>query len=308
MSTAGAAPADPVLAAWGRERDTARRASRIVQTVVMVIAAIITAVGTGNAHDALSHHSTADPWAWMLYPGVEAALIAELQISAHLAEMEARKFGDKREGFDWGFGLRLVTGVSALALNVWYPAERGDISGAGLHSLGPMIQVFVIEALAQFRKRYTRIIVDRTSKIAERQAKIAARSTRAQNPAVPQGVPAAQRQGAPGQPMPPYPAPVQDPGYSSPEAPRTTAGSPPPGTGAGPAGRDGNTVDPETLKAWAIKVDAESRERFNRPASIRVLKKSLGIGQDKATELQTWLAKRPGGRPGPAASGSTGPA
>src|SRR2546423_2272191 len=283
MSPAGAVPADLVLAAWGRERDTARRASRIVQTVVMVIAAIITAVGTGNAHDALSHHSTADPWAWMLYPGVEAALIAELQISAHLAEMEARRSGDKKEGFDWGFGLRLVTGVSALALNVWYPAEHGDVSGAGLHSLGPMIQVFVIEALAQFRKRYTRIIVDRTSRIAEREAKIAARSTRMQNPAVPGGVPAAGRPGVPGQPVPPYSPPGQGPGYSPSAAPRATAGSPPSGVGVGPAVRDGNAVDPETLKAWAIKVDAEHRERFNRPASIRVLKKALGVGQGKAT-------------------------
>ncbi|WP_194894704.1 hypothetical protein [Catenulispora pinisilvae] len=287
-------PADPVLAALERERTTARRANRTVQTVVFIIAAIITAVGTGNAHDALSHHSTADPWAWLLYPGVEGALIAELQISAHLAELEARKTGEtKKDGFDWGFGLRIVTGIAAVVFNVFYPAQLGDYSGAVLHSLGPVIQVFVIEALAQFRKRYSRIIIDRTTKIAEREAKITARNSRSQESGVPGGVPGAGPRGVPGQRAMPYPAPAQDPGYSAPHAaPNSFSAS----TG-GAAGPSGNGANPETLKARAIKLDAEHRKTFGRPASIRALKNGLGVGQDKAAELQTWLADQPAAAP-----------
>ncbi|MBS2538909.1 hypothetical protein KGQ20_39800 [Catenulispora sp. NF23] len=287
------APADPVLAAWERERDTARRASRIVQTAVLIIAGIITAVGTGNAHDALSHHSTADPWAWMLYPGVEALLIAELQISAHLAQMEGRKSGDKREGFDWGFALRIVTGIAAVAMNVWYPVERGDISGAGLHSFGPIIQVFGIEALAQFRKRYTRIIIDRTSKITEREAKIAARNSRTQESGVPGGVPAPTPRGVPTQRATPYPTPPQASGYSPPAAAPNSLGGPVPASAGGAPGPSGNGANPETLKAQAIKLDTEHRKAAGRPASIRALKNGLGIGQDKAVELQAWLADQP---------------
>ena len=271
--------ADPVLTALERERTTARRASRTVQTVVFVIAGIITAVGTGNAHDALSHHSTADPWAWLLYPGVEGALIAELQISAHLAELEARKTGEvKKDGFDWGFGLRIVTGVAAVVFNVFYPAQRGDYSGAVLHSLGPVIQVFVIEALAQFRKRYSRIIIDRTAKIAERKAKIAARNSRTPDSGVPGGVPGAGAGGVPEQRATPPPTPPQGSGYGPP-----------------PDGDKG--ANPETLKARAIKLDAEHRKASGRPASIRALKNGLGIGQDKAAELQAWLADQPTAAP-----------
>lgn len=277
--TPNEAPADPALTALERERATARRANRVVQIVVLIIAAIITAVGTGNAHDALSHHSTADPWAWLLYPGVEGALIAELQISAHLAELEARKTGEpKKDSFDWGFGLRIVTGVAAVVFNVFYPAQRGDYSGAVLHSLGPVIQVFVIEALAQFRKRYSRIIIDRTAKIAERETKIAARNSRAADSGVPGGVPGAGAGGVPGQRATPPPTPPQGSGY----------GPPPDG---------GNGGSPETLKARAIKLDAEYRKAYGRPASIRALKTGLGIGQDKAAELQAWLADQPAAAP-----------
>ena len=284
------APADAILAALERERATARRANRTVQTVVLLIAAIITAVGTGNAHDALSHHSTADPWAWLLYPGVEGALIAELQISAHLAELEARKTGElKKDGTDWGFGLRIVTGIAAVVFNVFYPAQLGDYSGAVLHSLGPVIQVFVIEALAQFRKRYSRIIIDRTAKIAEREAKIAARNGRTQESGVPGGVPGVGARGVPGQRAMPYSASPQSPGYTPLQAHPNASG--------GSAAADSGGANPETLKARAIKLDTEHRKAFGRPASIRALKQGLGIGQDKAAELQAWLADQPAQTP-----------
>lgn len=300
MSKTDQAPADPVLAALERERATARRATRTVQTVVLIIAAIITAVGTGNAHDALSHHSTANPWAWLLYPGVEAALIAELQISAHLAELEARKTGElKKDGFDWGFGLRIVTGIAAVVFNVFYPAQLGDYAGAVLHALGPIIQVFVIEALAQFRKRYSRIIIDRTAKIAERETKIAARNSRTTDSGVPGGVPGTGPRGVPGQRAMPYPAPAQGSGYiPSQPAANAPGGTVPAGVG-GTVGPGGNGANPETLKARAIKLDAEHRKAFGRPASIRALKNGLGIGQDKAAEMQAWLADQPA----PAATG-----
>ena len=288
--TAGAAPVDPVLAAWERERDSARRASRVVQTVVLIIAGIITAVGTGNAHDALSHHSTADPWAWFLYPGVEGALIVELQTSAHLAELEARKTGEmKKDGFDWGFGLRIATGIAAVVFNVFYPAQLGDYSGAVLHSLGPVIQVFVIEALAQFRKRYSRIIIDRTTKIDERKARIAARSNRAHDSDVLSGVPGSTPRGVPAQPSGPYLNPPQGTGYGPTRSPSNASGR--------PSGPGGNGADPEALKARAIKLDTEFREQHGRPASIRTLKAELAIGQDKAAELQAWLAEQPAGAP-----------
>ena len=291
-------PADPVLAALERERTTARRASRTVQTVVLIIAAIITAVGTGNAHDALSRHSTADPWAWLLYPGVEGALIAELQISAHLAELEARKTGElKKEGFDWGFGLRIVTGVAAVVFNVFYPAQLGDYSGAVLHSLGPVIQVFVIEALAQFRKRYSRIIIDRTAKIGERETKIAARNSRTADSGVPGAVPGAGARSVPGQRAMPYPAPPQGAGYSPPQPVTNPSGGPVPAVASGAADPGGNGANPETLKARAIKLDAEHRKTFGRPASIRALKNGLRIGQDNAAELQAWLADQPTAAP-----------
>ncbi|GAA2035355.1 hypothetical protein GCM10009839_40060 [Catenulispora yoronensis] len=284
--------ADPVLAGLRREWATARRANRTVQIIVLIIAAIITAVGTGNAHDAL-HHSTADPWAWLLYPGVEGALIAELQISAHLAEMEARKTGEaKTDGFDWGFGLRIVTGIAAVVFNVFYPAQHKDYSGAALHSLGPIIQVFVIEALAQFRKRYSRIIIDRATKIAEREAKTAARKARTQESAVPGAVLGIGPHGVPGQRPSPYLMPPQGPGYSPPPPAANPAGGPVSSVAAG-APNPGGGASPETLKARAIKLDAEYRKAFGRPASIRALKSGLGIGQDKAAEIQAWLADQP---------------
>lgn len=299
---------DPVLAKLQRELKVARWASRIVQVVVMAIAGIITAVGTGNAHDALSHHHTANPWAWMLYPGVEAALIAELQISAHVAEMEGRKRSEAGHAeianapgkeFDWGFGLRLVTGFAAILLNVWWPLESHDISGAGLHSLGPIIQVFVIEALAHFRRRYSRIIVDRldaitalTNKSAEREARRESR-TRPAVSAVPGGVPEPVLGSVPR----PYPAatsavPASPSGPHPQRAARVSGESLTTSRGSAPAAfRDSSGVDMATLREWATKVDDDSWAREHRPASIRTLKTALGIGQAKATELQSWLAE-----------------
>jgi hypothetical protein len=299
---------DPALTKLQRELKVARWASRIVQVVVMAIAGIITAVGTGNAHDALSHHHTANPWAWMLYPGVEAALIAELQISAHVAEMEGRKRAEAgraddamtpKDEFDWGFGLRLVTGFAAILLNVWWPLESHDISGAGLHSLGPIIQVFVIEALAHFRRRYSRIIVERldaitalTNKTAEREARRESR-TRPATPAVPGGVP----EPVPGSAPRPYlgaasAVPGSASGAHSQRTPRAPVGpSAAPRGSASVAFRDSSGVDMATLREWAAKVDDDSWAREQRRASIRALRTALGIGQAKATELQSWLAK-----------------
>jgi hypothetical protein len=174
-----APPKDAELAALERELAGNRVFSRSVQGFVAFIILVITAYGTSNAHQALHRHDTPDPWGWMLYPAVEAALIVELQAGAYVGRMMRRILkakGDqekKERKFNWGMAMRLATACAAVVLNVWYPIEVGDSSGAVLHILGPLLQIFIVEALAHYRDAFGEIDRYLLDTVAAREAALA---------------------------------------------------------------------------------------------------------------------------------------
>jgi len=128
-----------------------QRRSRNWTVLFIVISAVITIFGSGNAHSVLHRHETPDPWGWFLYPALEAGLIVEIQIGAVLAEYE-------ESVVFWGAALRAMTALAAITLCVYGPAEVHDPGGAILHAIGPTIQFFCAEFLAAARRRFKRAV------------------------------------------------------------------------------------------------------------------------------------------------------
>lgn len=140
---AAALAADKLRRRAAQLRITARRWT----FAVIVISAVVTLFGSGNSHQVYLHHDTANPWAWLPYPALEAALIVEIQVGAALAE-------HKVPVVFWGAALRVVTAVAAITVCVYGPAESGDWGGAGLHAIGPVVQFFLAEFLARAREKF----------------------------------------------------------------------------------------------------------------------------------------------------------
>lgn len=140
---AAAAAAEKLRAKASRVQAAARRWA----FAVILISTVITVFGSGNAHAVFLRHDTTDPWAWLPYPALEAALIVEIQIGGELAE-------HKLKVRLWGDALRLVTAIAAVTVCVYGPAETGDWGGAGLHALGPVVQFFLAEFLARARAQF----------------------------------------------------------------------------------------------------------------------------------------------------------
>jgi mannose/fructose/N-acetylgalactosamine-specific phosphotransferase system component IIB len=140
---AAAAAADKLR----RQAAQLQAAARRWAFAVITISTVITLFGSGNSHAVYLLHDTANPWAWLPYPALEAALIVEIQVGALLSEHKAPV------GF-WGAALRVVTAVAAITVCVYGPAESGDWGGAGLHAIGPVVQFFLAEFLARARERF----------------------------------------------------------------------------------------------------------------------------------------------------------
>jgi hypothetical protein len=129
------------------EKKRLRRNTRMGMGAIILISAIITYVGSTNAHDLLIRHHTSNTAAWLLYPALEAGLVVEIQIGGLLAEYS-------RSVRFWGAALRIVTAASALTLSAAGPAELGDWLGAMYHALGPIGQFFFAEFLAHARPEF----------------------------------------------------------------------------------------------------------------------------------------------------------
>jgi len=137
-----------------RRRDVLATARRWAITVI-AISTVITVFGSGNAHDVLSKHHTPEPWGWFLYPALEAGLIVEIQIGGALAALS-------RPVAFWGAALRVVTALAAVTVCVYGPAENGDVGGAVLHAIGPIVQFWLAEFLAAARKQFKNAADDLT--------------------------------------------------------------------------------------------------------------------------------------------------
>lgn len=135
------------VAALRAERRHVQATARRWAVTVIAVSTVITAFGSGNAHDVLARHHTPEPWGWFLYPALEAGLIVEIQIGGALAAL------GRRVAF-WGAALRIVTALAAVTVCVFGPAERGDVAGAVLHAIGPVVQFWLAEFLAAARKQF----------------------------------------------------------------------------------------------------------------------------------------------------------
>jgi hypothetical protein len=142
-----------------KEADRLTRISRWAMAAVILISAIITTFGAGNAAELFSRHHTGNPWSWLPYPALEAGLIVEIQIGGFLGE-------HKRSVVFWGAALRFVTALAAITLCFYGPAEQADWAGAAIHAIGPFVQFFLAEYLAHARKEF-RVAIDALHALAE---------------------------------------------------------------------------------------------------------------------------------------------
>ncbi|MFE3205577.1 hypothetical protein [Embleya sp. NPDC059237] len=229
---------------------------------VAALALVFTAVNvTAFARD----HGVSGSIAWLLDPMLALALATGLLTDSRLADHHVRPPA-------WGSALRWYAGIATLTVNTWtawWPTgdvgipRDADAAAVVLHSIPPVLLMLLAEAVAAYRRRITDLIT---------------RLLKRPPPAQP---PASFAEQLPRSPQPGNPAPAPPP----PAAPAPPEDPPPPlGTG-----RDG----PDDLYLAAWRLDQRTRTETGRPASIRLIRRTLRLKQDRAVHLRAWLNDHP---------------
>ncbi|MFI1584798.1 hypothetical protein [Embleya sp. NPDC020630] len=236
---------------------------------VAALALVFTAVNvTAFARD----HGVSGSIAWLLDPMLALALATGLLTDSRLAEHHVRPPA-------WGSALRWFTGIATLTVNTWtawWPTggvgvpRDADAAAVVLHSIPPVLLMLLAEAVAAYRRRITDLI------------------TRLRTPPPPPH-PQPRPSGTPPQPAgtPPRPQPPQS--VANEPTPTPIVASAPPTPTPPQDGRDGS--DDLYLAAW--RLDQRTRTETGRPASIRLIRRTLRLKQDRAVHLRAWLNDHP---------------
>lgn len=261
------------------------RTSRIAMGAVILISAIITAFGSGNAHDLFSAHHTGEPWSWFPYPALEAGLIVEIQIGGFLGE-------HKKTVVFWGAALRLVTALAAITLCFYGPAEQNDWAGACIHAIGPFVQFFLAEYLAHARAQF-RAAIDDLNALADGRTKAAdadllSRTAESANSAKDRTKKRAERRPSTGKSRPSASSATDGRGASTP----TAAAS------ASPAALD-PSVDEDLLVRARAAADhvIKSGDRLNRDNLVRAIRAGGGTCPNKVAGTVLAIVRAEHGAP-----------
>ncbi|TQS44336.1 hypothetical protein [Cryptosporangium phraense] len=147
------------------------RAGRAVNGALWVVFALVAYFSAGNVFELARNHDT--PWyvAWVLAPIVDVALFAAFNGDAFLARIGVHL------GFGWPTILRIFTGGATWLLNTWQSlgvAGPADPTGIVLHSIPPIVLVFLAESAPVYRAAFSRALSMALDKEAESRAGIEA--------------------------------------------------------------------------------------------------------------------------------------
>jgi hypothetical protein len=130
---------------------TARRAAQLMDTVLLVVAALTMAFSLGNIHTFALNHQVADPIAWFLAPAIDLALVAALVGDAVLSR---RQLGAGK----WATALRWYTGAATLVLNGWEAVASQDPAAIVLHVIPPVLLFVLAEAAVPYRIQFAQTV------------------------------------------------------------------------------------------------------------------------------------------------------
>lgn len=230
---------------------------------VASLALVFTAV---NVTDFARDHGVSGSIAWLLDPMLALALAIGLLTDSRLAQHRVRPPA-------WGSVLRWYAGIATLTVNTWtacWPTGRvgvprdADAAAVVLHSIPPVLLMLLAEAVAAYRRRITDLITHLTALLAH------------PAPTTP-----------PDAHTPPPPTPPSPPASPPSHGPVTAAGFDPTEEPDPPQGG----TDGLYLAAW--RLDQRTRAETGRPASIRVIRRTLRLKQDRAVHLRAWLNDQP---------------
>jgi hypothetical protein len=130
---------------------TARRAARLMDAVLLVVALLTMSFSLQNIHDFARHHAVGDPIAWFLAPAVDLALIAALVGDAVLSRREL-------SAGPWATRLRWYAGGATLTLNAWEAVASLDPAAIVLHVIPPTLLFVLAEAASPYRVRFAETV------------------------------------------------------------------------------------------------------------------------------------------------------
>lgn len=122
-----------------------RRAALITNVVAWAVASGLLSASTITGGFLLVEHGFHPAAAWTMALSVDCGVAVGLYGGQVLASYGL--------GCGWATALRWVCAVASLILNVLGPVLRGDIYGAGLHALAPLILVVALEAATAISKQ-----------------------------------------------------------------------------------------------------------------------------------------------------------
>lgn len=151
------------------ELDSIRRTYRVVSICVWLIAAAVMVYGVPIVYTLLVAHDIPKGIAWLLSLIVDAALIVGLVATPMLARynIAAR----------WVGALRWVSGGMTWFLQTagsWFKDEGPDYMGVAIHSAGPLLLFFVVEAASYFQRKMSSKIAELEADVRQDEARLAA--------------------------------------------------------------------------------------------------------------------------------------
>ncbi|MGO4417245.1 hypothetical protein AB4Z54_00315 [Streptomyces sp. MCAF7] len=130
---------------------TARRAGRVMDGVLLVVALLTMGFSLGNIHQFAASHAVGDPIAWFLAPAVDLALLAALMGDAVLSRWQL-------DAGDWATRLRWYAGGATLVLNAWEAVASLDPAAIVLHVVPPTLLFVLAEAASPYRVKFAETV------------------------------------------------------------------------------------------------------------------------------------------------------
>ncbi|GAA4439234.1 hypothetical protein [Phytohabitans houttuyneae] len=142
------------------ELASTRREAGVIQTCVWIVVGGVMIYGLVNVTGMLIDHKVPAEVAWMLSLLVETGLVLALVGTRALARHGVRA--------GWVGSLRWITAVMTWLLNIATPLTAGggpDWIGVGIHSAGPVLLFWVVEAAASYQHKIGAVIADLQRKV-----------------------------------------------------------------------------------------------------------------------------------------------
>jgi hypothetical protein len=143
-----------------------RRAYRTISTCVWLIAAAVMIYGVSIVFSLLVDHGIPGETAWLLPLIVDASLVVGLVATPLLARHRIRS--------RWVGTLRWIAGSTTWWLQTaesWFKAGGPDWMGVAIHSAGPLLLFFVVEAASYFQRKMSATIAGLEAEVRQDEAR-----------------------------------------------------------------------------------------------------------------------------------------